>query len=73
MNNGLDVGIRTQANEHPGLDTIFKSWEHDHDQAGGRKGSKEKRKGKTVLRSTARQQQQPGEMPLTLVEGGQGR
>lgn len=73
MNKGLDVGIRTQANEHPGLDTIFKSWQHDHDQAGGRTELRKKRKGKTVLRSTARQQQQPEEMPHTLVEGGQGR
>lgn len=37
MGNGLDVGIRTQANEHPHFDTTFKSWEHDHDQAGGTK------------------------------------
>lgn len=53
MNSGLDVDIRTQANEHPHVDTIFKPWKYDNDQAGGRKkGRKKKRKNSTAQHST---------------------
>lgn len=56
MDNGLDVGIRTQANEHPHFDTTIKSWEHDHDQAGGTKGMMEREKQYCAAQHAKQQQ-----------------